>query len=336
MRPIHLLSCVGACAIVLAAQGNAATDAGAPAVQLVFQLSDGSLVAGATSLDRLKITTHYAHMEIPFSRMRGVVFDSTDHAARVNFQNGDHLSGRLDATEIAVKTATGQTVVPLAKVRQIRVGTPGGALPAGLVLYYSFDSDEGGRAADTSGGGNDGKVQGARDTSEGKVFGAMNFSGDGDAVIVGNPACLRLQDFTIMAWIRRGDTDKVSTTTEYGEIFGYGHGGYVMGIHQEGYIYLSQADVHIGSTSPFQIHDKDFHHIAVTKQGTKFAFYLDGAAYPADDYQTDGDFVFDTDAAVGARADDLHKCFIGLIDEVAVFKRPLSADEVKAIYEAQK
>jgi hypothetical protein len=39
---------------------------------------------------------------------------------------------------------------------------------------------------------------------------------------------------------------------------------------------------------------------------------------------------------VGARSDDLHKCFIGVIGEVAVFKRPLSADEVKKVYDSQK
>jgi len=44
----------------------------------------------------------------------------------------------------------------------------------------------------------------------------------------------------------------------------------------------------------------------------------------------------DTGVAVGARPDSLVASFIGVIDEVAVFNRPLQDDEVKGVYESQK
>ncbi len=314
-----------------AARTAASPASGAPGAQMVLQLSDGSRISGTPVADHLKMATPYASIRIPFLRVRTFQFDIANHTARVSLENGDELTGQVADTELAVRTAAGQVVVPLAKVRQIRVG--GGYMPDGLVLHYTFDNDEGPRVTDSSGAGNHGKVRGAAYTSEGKIFGAMRFSGDGDAVIVGNPESLRLKDFTIMAWIKREDLERVSKTTEYGEIFGYGAGGYVMGIHQSGSLYLSKADFS-NMASSFEIRDKDFHHVAVTKDGGKLVFYLDGAAYPAENY--DPGFDFATDAAVGARSDDLHKCFIGVIGEVAVFKRPLSADEVKKVYDSQK
>ena len=314
-------------------KATAASPAGAPALQLALQFADDSRITGTPAIDGLKMTTQYANVEIPFSRIRTILFAATNRTVQVSLKNGDRLSGQVAAMSITLKTSAGQVMVPLAQVRQIRVGPIGGTMPEGLVLNYGFDANEGEKVTDSSGAGNHGKVHGAVYTNEGRIFGAMSFSGDGDAIIVGNPEGLRLNDFTIMAWIKRGDTGKVSNTTPYGEIFGYGRGGFVFGIHQDGNVYLSKADFD-NAASSFQIHDKDFHHVAVTKQGNKLVFYLDGIAYPAQDYNPG--FEFTTDAAVGARSDDLHKCFIGLIDELAVFKRPLSADEVKAVYESQK
>lgn len=304
-------------------------------MQWVFQLADGSRVVGTPSIDSFKMATQYAGMKVPFARLRTFEFNAEDGTARISFQNGDQLKGRVPTMDVPVKTATGQVLVALTKVRKIYVGD--GLMPEGMVLHYTFDTKEGDRAVDSSGEGNHGKIQGATFTKEGKVFGALRFSGDGDAVIVGNPASLRLNKaFTIMAWIKREDADKVSKTTEYGEIFGYGHGGYVMGIEETGDVYLSQADIHMSATSSFQIHDKEFHHVVMTKDGDKVVFYLDGVAFPAEGLSVEGDFEFTTDAAVGARSDDLHKCFLGIIDDVAVFKRALSADEVKKVYESQK
>jgi hypothetical protein len=301
--------------------------------QLVFEFADGSRITGTPEVDTLKISAQVADLDVPLKRVRLIEFND-DHMAQVSLESGDRLTGRLAAKEIAVKTAEGRIVIPVAQLRQVRSGT--GFMPDGLVLHYTFDNIQGGRVPDTSGAGNDGRIHGATCSPNGKVFGAMSFSGDGDAVIVGNPASLHLQDFTIMAWIKRADTGKPSKGGEYGEIFGYGAGGYVMGLNQEGSIYLSQADIHFGSVSPFQINDRDFHHVAVTKAGSKFVFYLDGKAYPGDDFESEGDFVFNTDAAVGARSDDLSKCFLGMIDEVAVFKRPLPAEEVKKVYDSEK
>lgn len=338
MRPILLPLCLWACAAVLPARG---ADAPAPPqVQLVLDLTDGSHIIGTPSLDKLKIATKYAALEVPLAGIRAIEFRGAgaDRSAEVSLQNGDHVSGDLAATEIAVKALFGDITIPMAKILTLRVRHPGQAMPEGLVLHYTFDEDEGGKVTDASGNGNDGTVRGATFTKEGKIGGAMSFNGQSQEVLVGNPSSLRLQDFTIMAWIKRGDPQKVSVPAQDGQIFGYGDQGYILGLHNDGKLFISKVDVG-GVFSSCEIHDTDFHHVVLVKKGAKIVFYLDGTAYPAADY---GDtFEFHSDAAVGARSDHqdgsfLDGTFLGVIDDVAVFNRALSDDEIKSVYDSQK
>lgn len=119
---------------LLAQGGNDAADkkttpatapAGAPIIELVLELSDGSRVIGTPSTDRFKITTPYADLEVPLPRLLTIAFSGADHAAKVNLRNGDVLSGKLAATEIALKTVFGQAVIPPALVRKIQVHLAG-------------------------------------------------------------------------------------------------------------------------------------------------------------------------------------------------------------------
>ena len=322
--------------MVVTALGTDAPDA-APDLRLTLELSDGSRIIGTPAIDRLKLTTSYAKLEIPLSQLRAIEFNGgPDRIAQVGLQNGDLLRGELGVAEITINTIFGQVVIPVAKVDKIRVHVAGKgkALPDGLVLHYTFDADEGDRVTDSSGSGNDGKVNGATYVKEGKVGGAMSFNGQSQAVIVGNPAGLQIQDFTIMAWVKRGSKENVSNNGEDGVIFAYGQAGYGMGIlHENNRLFLCKVGFNCVS-SQFQIDDDVFHHVAVTRKGSKVVCYLDGIAYPASDYGAN--FKFNTDAAVGARGDTMGGSFLGLIDEVAVFNRPLSDDEVKDIYESQK
>ena len=71
--------------------------------------------------------------------------------------------------------------------------------PVGLVAAYSGDSN----ALDARSRGN-GTIQGNVTFAAGEVGQGFNLGGvSGDRVLVGNPANLQLQNFTIEAWIKR-------------------------------------------------------------------------------------------------------------------------------------
>jgi hypothetical protein len=83
----------------------------------------------------------------------------------------------------------------------------GGSLPEalrqGLVLHYSFDRNEGGKVADGSSEENVGALRGPPSfAAEGKSGGALVFDGIDDYLDAGNPPSLQLStNFTLAAWI---------------------------------------------------------------------------------------------------------------------------------------
>ena len=204
-----------------------------------------------------------------------------------------------------------------------------GHLPAGLVALWSGEGN-----ANDSVGGSIGTLTGSAAYESGKVGQAFALHGNRDFVNVGNPASLQLQDFTISAWVKRASPSVVSYGSYgIGVIYGYGYGGYGLYLDPSGRPALSK--IGLNETKPdMSITDTAFHHLAVTQSGSTVIFYIDGIAYPAPGY--DPGFVFSTMAAIGARGDNSDNSFLGLIDEIGVFNRALSAAEIQAIYTAQK
>jgi len=212
---------------------------------------------------------------------------------------------------------------------QIKIYHLRGLLPSGLVALWSGE----GNTRETL-SGNVGTLLGTTSFQPGKVGSAFAFHGKNDLVMVGNPSSLQLQDFTIVAWVKRSDASVVSYGS-YGNgiIFGYGQGGYGLYLDPAGRPVLSR--IGIDETMPETvISDTAFHHLAVTKSGSTVVFYIDGQAWSAPAY--DPGFVFSTVAAIGARGDNLDNSYFGLIDEVGVFNRALSAEEIQNLYAIQK
>jgi len=71
----------------------------------------------------------------------------------------------------------------------------------GLVLYYSFDRNEGSKITDRSGKRNDGKVYGAKWISSGKNGGGYEFDGKDDYLDAGNDVSLAVKEITMSVWV---------------------------------------------------------------------------------------------------------------------------------------
>ena len=90
--------------------------------------------------------------------------------------------------------------------------------PAGLVSWWPGD----GNAEDIQ-NGNDGTLMNGASFAPGMVGEAFSLDGVDDHVLIGNPANLQLQDFTIDLWVK---PDMLSFTTGDVAILVYGSGGY--------------------------------------------------------------------------------------------------------------
>ena len=178
-------------------------------------------------------------------------------------------------------------------------------------------------------GGQTGALVGNASYATSKVGQAFAFDGTGDAIGLGNPPALRLQDFTIMVWVKRASLLKASNTGGGGEIFGYGTGGYALGLADNGQPFLTQVGISAVNAS-FQIGDTNWHHFAVTRGGTNVVFFLDGAPYPAPAYSPT--FTFNNNVAIGARGDNFSGSFLGYLDEVDIYNRPLTTSEIQKTY----
>src|SRR5207248_6393692 len=93
-------------------------------------------------------------------------------------------------------------------------------------------------------------------------------------------------------------------------------------------------------TSAARVNDGVFHHLAVTYDGTTETAYVDGVAigstaftqYP---YTSVYKYQLGTGYSGGRPATNGGLFYFnGLLDEVSVYRRPLSAAEVRAIYQA--
>jgi alpha-tubulin suppressor-like RCC1 family protein len=230
---------------------------------------------------------------------------------------------------------------PGVEVVILRVGFPGGdsttrtipltvkvPAPSGIVSWWRGESN----ARDCV-GTNHGTLTNNTTYASANVGQGFALDGDHDAVVIGNPASLQLQDFTIEAWVKRNDPAVVSLhTNTCGHLFGYGRDGYAFGMYDDGGLFLTKVGVDNVSVSPGIIDTNSFHHVAVTKSNSTVVFYVDGVAYPTGPYVTH--YEFTTGAVMGARGDDRSSSFLGVIDEVALYNRALGTNEVQAIYSA--
>jgi hypothetical protein len=205
--------------------------------------------------------------------------------------------------------------------------------PAGLVSWWPGD----GNTTDIA-DGNNGSLQGTATFGAGVVGQAFNFDGAEGAVVIGNPANLMLQTFSIEAWIQRASLTQASAGPGGGCIFCYGAGNFGFLLEDDGRVFLGRIGVDSVFSSSLRVNNTDFHHVAMTKSGVTVKFYVDGIEEQAPDY--DPVLVFTNNAAIAARGDISFptglqfNVFLGAIDELAIYNRVLTAAEVQAIFNA--
>ncbi|MEW6157617.1 MAG: LamG-like jellyroll fold domain-containing protein [Verrucomicrobiota bacterium] len=201
--------------------------------------------------------------------------------------------------------------------------------PSGLIALWSGE----GNTIETA-NRFDGTLEGGARYDDGYVGRSFSFNGGTDAVVVPNTPALRLQEFTIEAWIKRANSSRVSDSPSGAGIFSTGFGGYSLGITHEGHLALSHVGI-VRVDSIRTITDRSWHHVAVTKSGSFVQFYLDGL--PIESRELKSVFSFTTPFAIGAAGraiDGIRYSFLGQIDEVSVYNRPLNPEEIRALFNA--
>jgi predicted Ser/Thr protein kinase len=209
---------------------------------------------------------------------------------------------------------------------------PGAGVPAptGLVAWWAAE----GNAADSS-GTNDGSPVNGAGFDAGKVGQAFSFNGANQYIQVPDSSDwdFGTREFTIELWAKFAAAGASSTFVAHDEgpyevnkwIFWLNHGLLQMHLNDSAHI---SADLGSGAFNPVL---GAWYHLAVTRSGPVFSFYVNGAL---NSVATHAGAVPSASAALTIGATENHFFLDGEEDEIAIYNRALGQAEIQAIYDA--
>jgi hypothetical protein len=305
-------------------------------LKVLLMLKDGSQIIGTPVFKTLTVTTPYGKLDAKVEMLESVQFTPDHEKVKVMVRNGDALSGALGVSEFEINAIFGKIRIKADAVTSMDVLTDGAtmdpALMKGLVLYFSFDHDENGRVTDKSGKKNGGIVKGAKWVQKGKHGGAYEFNGVSDHILVPDSDSLHMQNLTMMAWIYATDVSGQKMIIEKRP-----HDGcWELNFWDEARLLLRGAAVEGPYTDHHAIRESEWMHVAGVIDGTTGILYINGKAVQQGPLTAVSPTTGEVLIGMGRNSHPSDDHFKGIIDEVMIFDRPLSAEEVKKLYDSQK
>jgi fibronectin type 3 domain-containing protein len=227
--------------------------------------------------------------------------------------------------KVTAEDAAGNVSGPSSEVNATVAASSG----AGLVAAYSFDAGSGTTAVDSSGNGNTGTLSNATWATSGKYGSALSFNGTNAWVTVNSSSSLALTTgMTVEAWVNPTTLGSAYRTVVFREQ--PGNEVYSLYANQSnpqaplGEVYVSGYKDASASTG---LAAGTWAHLAETYDGSSVRLYVNGT-------------LISTTAAPGSLASSSlplriggnniwGEYFSGLIDEVRVYNRALSASEIQ-------
>ena len=209
--------------------------------------------------------------------------------------------------------------------------SPSGNLSDGLVAYWPFD----GNAKDASGNGNHGTVNGATLTADrnGNADSAYSFDGSNDGIVVAASESLRspTNAISIAAWVNPDRTHascvicKGVTRRQYGLIFSDEGDSYTINDR------LGETNLNVTCRFSPKLETGVWTHFVATWDGKTCKAYANGVL--VGEGTAEGVFVAN-DAAlyIGVDHPETSEYYKGAMDDIAIWNRALSAEEVAQLY----
>ncbi|MBI3417238.1 MAG: LamG domain-containing protein [Verrucomicrobia bacterium] len=209
---------------------------------------------------------------------------------------------------------------------------PGAPSTAGLVGYWALDEANGGGAGDSSGFGNNGSIINASRVA-GQSGNALSFNGVNTSVSIPNTASLDITGpITMSAWVNPQSMAGKQNILAH---------GYTKAPDQNASVYLriNDGQYEVGTwnnavqpTASAAIPSSDlgiFVHLAGVYDGSAWTIYRNGVALNT--VAGIGAVPVNAQWTIGARDGGADRFFNGIIDEVRLYNRALSAAEILAL-----
>lgn len=211
--------------------------------------------------------------------------------------------------------------------------------PAGLVGYWPMNEGAGPTVHDVTPNNNDGTTSGSPTWAQGKINGALSFSGSNSSVDMGAGSQTTLNfaasDFSVSFWINPasisgGGEDVMSIWPAGGSTGSFS----IATVGTQMLMFLNNLNTYRYSSTGALSAGTWTHVVFVKKSTTNFDVYINGVL-------SDGALAGSIPSSVSSAANDFkidigryNINFSGLIDDVKIYNRALSADEIEANYQA--
>lgn len=235
----------------------------------------------------------------------------------------ENISGSLTGSHLGGAT-------PYEPGTKFQSNVAGNITKKGLVAYWDFNEITGGVVKDQSGNGNDGTVSSSVVIDAGMKSNAVKFDGSTSSYItVPSRITVDGQNVTIMAWIKPASTKNNCIFNKERQI--------TLCLMDGGITY---ADSVLWNYKEFGAHGEitidTWQHVAVTLCGGIIKFFINGELVgtkerSAGDIEQNG-----KNLIIGKYSEKQDSGYIGLLDELYLYKRALTDDEIKVYYNSTK
>jgi len=272
-------------------------------------------------------------------------------ADEIQMNNGDLLKGNVtayDGTTITIQTAYGILQGPRRDVLTVCIGDKGktaappqkpiptGALvPEGAIAYFDFNQN-----TSAATGKHNGKLAGSPAWTadrHGRPQSALKFSGgSGEQVVVDKAPDLAPRQITISAWVTGENVKRWARIVD--NLAYHRHCGYALIHHERKGVFAFDAfgkgNKRIWVESRSRV-SKEWQHVTATYDGRTARIYINGAL--------ENEALFDTELTDGEKELTIgggfdgqnHFPWSGAIDDVRIYSRALTPEEIKHLYQEQ-
>lgn len=202
----------------------------------------------------------------------------------------------------------------------------------GLVFYHAYNEGDGNTAKDLSGNGHDGVIE-KPNWVDGKFGKALEFAGSGSGtyVTIENTETLNVDTCTFMAWVYSESWDgtrQIVGKSVHGGCSGRGQ----YGLFSEGGTFklrfeTQEGRADINADLPAT---NEWLHVAFTNDGDMASLYINGEIIAEGEIPGALNTIADP-LRIAQDCDRPNNVFMGMIDEVRLWNRALSTDDINAL-----
>jgi hypothetical protein len=210
------------------------------------------------------------------------------------------------------------------------------SIARGLVGWWNFDGKtvSGTRVFDASGNGNRGTLTNGPVLTEGKLGQAMQFDGSDDYVEIDGSSIVAGAPVTISAWIQNTGWTGPPNLVDHRDTSNTGNWSVaVEGAADVGFWVIVGGNPQSAITTGNKFPVGQWHHLTAIDDGTNLFIYVDGqkAVGPTVVSGT-RDTVASQPVWLGRRRTSFQQYAAAKMDDVRIYNRALSADEIKRLY----